>query len=109
LSEINEFLLSDARSHHPQNWAILKFSVDPPTLNFELRHLLQSTSTMDQEDEDAFLYGDTVPATASTSAPSASAARTVDQEMEQASEGEIDEEDEDEDEEDDSVRRQYRD
>jgi hypothetical protein len=108
LSEINEFLLSDARSHHPQNWAVLKFSADPPTLNFELRRLLQSTSTMDQEDEDAFLYGDTVPAPASTLAPSASAARTVDQEMEQASEGEIDEEDE-EDEEDDSVRRQYRD
>jgi hypothetical protein len=57
------------------------------------------------EDEDAFLYGDTAQAPASTSRPSAAPTGTVDQEMEQASEGEIDEEEEEDD--DDSVRPPY--
>lgn len=55
-----------------------------------------------EEDEDAFLYGDTEETSASISAPVAPSSKPTDQEMEQVSEGEIDEEDEDEDD-DDSV------
>jgi hypothetical protein len=56
-----------------------------------------------EEDEDAFLYGDANETSASTSAPAALPSKPTDQEMEPASEGEIDEEDEDEDDDDDSV------
>jgi hypothetical protein len=59
-----------------------------------------------EEDEDAFLYGDSLEQSTAMGQPATSAPKATDQEMEQASEGEV-EDDEEGEEESDSVYIRY--